>query len=227
MGKRVKKILITTGIVSLMMLGSLTGNTNKTPFSPMVSYASEKTYSDNWKIDGSRDWRYYLNDGSIATDSWVNDYGEWYLLGSDGIMRTGLFKSNGGKYYLLDTVRGTGTYGKLLKNGRVYEGITLQCDTSSDYEGALSQETISSLGAIGMDISNVPDVQNTKHVTNGQIDTPSTGSENQNNSNTSNTNTDSSYGSHYKSPYDTDPNDYADQNGGGATGWHAGEFNTN
>lgn len=157
-----KRFLVVTGLV---MMVSLIGNTNKTPFG-MTAYASE-TYSDNWKVDNAGNWRYYLNDGSVVTDAWVQDHGEWYLLGSDGNMRTGIFRSNGGKYYILDTVRGTGTHGKLLKNGSVYLGVTLQCDTTPDYEGALSEETVESLRAAGMDFINVPDVQNTKHVENG------------------------------------------------------------
>lgn len=167
MNKKIKKVLITTGIVSLMMFGGLVGKTDNAPFSPMTTYAAEVTYSDNWKMDNAGNWRYYLNDGSVVTNSWVQDHGEWYLLGSDGNMRTGLFKSNGNKYYLLDTVRGTGTYGKLLKNGSVYSGITLQCDTSSTYEGALSQETINALRGIGLDFESAPSVENTQHVENG------------------------------------------------------------
>ena len=91
-------------------------------------------------------------------------------------MRTGVFKSNGGKYYLLDTVRGTGTYGKLLKNGSVYNGITLKCDTSAEYEGALSEDT---LAALGVDLTSVPNVENTKHVENGSV-VVTTGTETQN-----------------------------------------------
>lgn len=164
---------------------------------------TQATYSDNWKIDEAGNWKYYLNDGSIVTNSWVQDHGEWYLLGTDGNMRTGVFKSNGSKYYLLDTVRGTGTYGKLLKNGSVYEGITIKADTSADYEGALSEETIASLKATGIDFGNVPNVENTQHVTNGQTTTGN------NNSNTGN--------GGYSGIFN--PEDYAGQDGGGATGY--------
>ena len=134
------------------------------------------TYSDNWKIDGAGTWWYYLNDGSVAKDAWVKDYGEWYLLGSDGAMRTGVFQSNEGKYYLLDTVRNTGTYGKLLKNGAVYQGITLKCDTSEAYEGALSDESIAALKSAGVSFENVPNVENTKHVESGVITSNPVGS---------------------------------------------------
>ena len=187
MGKKIKRLVITTGAL-LLLAGSPIVQANplgeymNTITNTITAQAAE-TYSDNWKMDGAGTWWYYLNDGTVAKDSWVQDHGEWYLLGSDGAMRTGIFESNGGRYYLLDTVRGTGTYGKLLKNGSTYAGVTLSCDTSADYEGALSQETINSLKAAGVDFNNVPNVSNTKHVSNGQV--TSGGSTSQNNSNRS------------------------------------------
>lgn len=172
MKNRLKKIIITTGALLMMTMAPIAQN------NPLGQYLAEMTtitaqaattYSDNWKIDGAGTWWYYLNDGSVAKDAWVKDYGEWYLLGSDGAMRTGVFQSNEGKYYLLDTVRNTGTYGKLLKNGVVYQGITLKCDTSEAYEGALSDESIAALKSAGVSFENVPNVENTKHVENGVI----------------------------------------------------------
>lgn len=172
MKNRLKRIIITTGALLMMTMAPITQS------NPLGQYLNEMTtitaqaattYSDNWKIDGAGVWWYYLNDGSVAKDAWVKDYGEWYLLGSDGAMRTGVFQSNEGKYYLLDTVRNTGTYGKLLKNGAVYQGITLKCDTSEAYEGALSDESIAALKSAGVSFENVPNVENTKHVENGVV----------------------------------------------------------
>jgi len=74
-------------------------------------------------------------DGSVAKDSRIHDMGHWYLLGSDGAMRTGVFKSNGNRYYLLDTVRGTGTCRKLLEDGEVYQGVTLSCSRHQNTKG--------------------------------------------------------------------------------------------
>ena len=165
MKNRLKRIVITTGAL-LCLTAAPIAQTN--PLGSMTVQAAT-TYSDNWKIDGAGTWWYYLNDGSVAKDAWVKDYGEWYLLGSDGAMRTGVFQSNEGKYYLLDTVRNTGTYGKLLKNGIVYQGITLKCDTSEAYEGALSDESIAALKSAGVSFENVPNVENTKHVENGVV----------------------------------------------------------
>lgn len=172
MKNRLKRIIITTGAL-LCLTAAPIAQTN--PLGSMTVQAAT-TYSDNWKIDGAGTWWYYLNDGSVAKDAWVKDYGEWYLLGSDGAMRTGVFQSNEGKYYLLDTVRNTGTYGKLLKNGVVYQGITLKCDTSEAYEGALSDESIAALKSVGISFENVPNVENTKHVENGVITSNPVGS---------------------------------------------------
>ncbi len=124
-----------------------------------------KMYSDNWKLDSNNSWEYYEN-GNKVSNAWVHDHGQWYLLGDDGKMRTGLYESYG-KYYLLDDVRGTGTYGKLLKNGGYYKGVKITADTSGDYEGALSNETLNSLSAVGITKDKAVGVTGTQHA--GQV----------------------------------------------------------
>ena len=134
-------------------------------------YAAE-AYSSNWtneKADLSGTWYYYMNDGSLCTSAWVHDNGQWYLLDASGNMLTGVVKSNGGKYYLLDTVRGTGTYGKMLKNGSVYNGVTISASVNADDEGSLSADTIAQLRSVGVNVDNVPNVENTKHVEGGVV----------------------------------------------------------
>lgn len=134
-------------------------------------YAAE-AYSSNWvneKADLSGTWYYYMNDGSLCTSSWVHDNGQWYLLDASGNMLTGVVKSNGGKYYLLDTVRGTGTYGKMLTNGSVYNGVTISASVNADDEGSLSADTIAQLRAANVNVDNVPNVENTKHVEGGVV----------------------------------------------------------
>lgn len=149
MKKRIKKTVLLCATLSLMLFSQV---------------QAAQTYSDNWKEDDMGNWHFYNDDGTLVKDAWVHDYNEWYLLDSTGTMRTGVFRSNGGKYYVLDTVRGTGTYGKLLKNGMVYQGVVLQADTSSEYEGALDDETLEQLAAVGVEVVNVPNVENTIHV---------------------------------------------------------------
>lgn len=169
MKKRIsKKLVITTGVFALMLFApaapkSTIGQAIST-VTNQIEVQAAQTYSDNWKEDDMGNWHFYNDDGSLVVDSWVHDYGEWYLLDSSGTMRTGVFRSNGGKYYILDTVRGTGTYGKLLKNGMVYQGVVLHADTSATYEGALDNETLEQLAAVGVEVVNVPDVENTVHV---------------------------------------------------------------
>ena len=134
-------------------------------------YAAE-AYSSNWtneKADLSGTWHYYMNDGSLCTSAWVHDKGQWYLLDANGNMLTGVVKSNGGKYYLLDTVRGTGTYGKMLTNGSVYNGVTISASVNADDEGSLSADTIAQLRAANVNVDNVPNVENTKHVEGGVV----------------------------------------------------------
>ena len=134
-------------------------------------YAAE-AYSSNWtneKADLSGTWYYYMNDGSLCTSAWVHDNGQWYLLDASGNMLTGVVKSNGGKYYLLDTVRGTGTYGKMLTNGSVYNGVTISASVNADDEGSLSADTIAQLRAANVNVDNIPNVENTKHVEGGVV----------------------------------------------------------
>ena len=133
-------------------------------------------------------WWYYLNDGTLAKNCWVEDHGQWYLLGSDGAMRSGIFESYG-KYYLLSEVH-DGHFGHLVKSGEVYNGVTIKADTSEASEGALSQESIDALKGLGYQFSSVTSVTGTQHVSDGKV---TTGTETQN-TNTQNTNTQSNQG---------------------------------
>lgn len=123
-----------------------------------------KMYSDNWRLNGSNNWEYYDN-GNKVTNAWIQDHNHWYLVDESGTMRVGLYKSYD-KYYLLDDIRGTGTYGKLLKNGSTYQGVTISADTSSDYEGALSEDTLNRLASVGVKRDNAVNVTGTAHNTN-------------------------------------------------------------
>ena len=161
---RSKHILLSTGLLLGVMFTC--------PVMNNITAIAAETYSDNWtndKEDFSGTWHYYMNDGSLCTSSWVHDNGQWYLLDANGNMLTGVVKSNGGKYYLLDTVRGTGTYGKMLKNGSVYNGVTISASVNADDEGSLSADTIAQLRAANVNVDNVPNVENTKHVEGGVV----------------------------------------------------------
>lgn len=132
------------------------------------AYAADP-YSPHWEMDGNQVWHYRMNDGTWAKNAWVHDEvnGDWYLLDVNGDMLSGTFVSYG-KYYLLDPVRGTGHYGRLLKNGHRYKGITLEASTDNADEGALSANSIQALGGIDS-VMNAVEVSGTKHVEDGNV----------------------------------------------------------
>lgn len=133
-------------------------------------------YSKWWEVDADGNWTYRMADGSLAKTAWIHDEddGEWYLIGDDGYMRTGVFESSG-RYYLLDMTRGTGTYGRLLKDGMDFRGVRIKADTGVELEGALSEETIAGLRGAGVDFSRVPSVSGTQKIENGVVrDDPDT-----------------------------------------------------
>ena len=55
-----------------------------------------------------------------------------------------------------------------MKSG-VYNGVQIQAEQSGDSEGALSQSTLNSLQAVGVQVVGVTNVANTKHVENGVV----------------------------------------------------------
>jgi len=129
-------------------------------------------FSPHWEIDRDQVWHYRMNDGSYASDAWIHDEvnGDWYLLDVNGNMLAGTFVSYG-KYYLLDPVRGTGHYGRLLKNGHKFRGIVLEASTDPADEGALSQETMKAVNALGGadSVANAVEISGTKHVEAGNV----------------------------------------------------------
>ena len=96
-------------------------------------------------------------------------------------MRTGVYKSYG-KYYLLSEVH-DGHYGHLVKNGEVYNGITISASTNADDEGALTDSTLSALRGAGVNVDNVQDVSGTAHTTDGQDVAPELSENAKNNQN--------------------------------------------
>ena len=152
----------------------------------MTCYAAE-AFDSNWEVDGAGTWRYKMNDGSYANNAWIldNTQQNWYLLDASGNMRSGIFESYG-KYYLLDDVRGTGHFGMLVKNGMSFKGITITASTNADDEGALTQESIEKLKALGYNFGSAASVTGTKHVSGGVVTSEGNGGSSNVNSNTSN-----------------------------------------
>lgn len=175
MKNRLKKVIITTGALLMMTMAPIAQN------NPLGQYLNEMTtitahaaeqnqlsYSTRWETQADGSWKYKLDAGGYATNRWVQDEVDhnWYLLDDNGVMRTGVYKSYG-KYYLLSEVH-DGHYGHLVKNGEVYNGITISASTNADDEGALTDSTLSALRNAGVNVDNVQDVSGTTHTTGGQ-----------------------------------------------------------
>ena len=175
MKNRLKKIIITTGALLMFTMAPIS------QANPLGQYLNEMTtitaqaaeqnqlsYSTRWETQADGSWKYKLDAGGYATNRWVQDEVDhnWYLLDDNGIMRTGVYKSYG-KYYLLSEVH-DGHYGHLVKNGEVYQGITISASTNADDEGALTDSTLSALRGAGVNVDNVQDVSGTTHTTGGQ-----------------------------------------------------------
>lgn len=151
-------------LMTLIMTFSLTVS--------FCSYAGSNTtaYSPYWIIDSGNNWHYKLANGTVINDSWIHDEvsGDTYLIDKTGNMSSGLVMSDG-RYYLLDNTRGTGHFGKLMKNGEIYNGITIYADTSASYQGALNDITLNQLAQMGLSVYGAQNVTGTKHVSNGTI----------------------------------------------------------
>lgn len=127
-------------------------------------------YSQYWETQTDGSWKYKLNSGGYAT-GWVQDEVDknWYYMDDSATMQSGVFKSYG-KYYLLSELH-DGHYGHLVKNGETYNGVFISADTSSEYEGALTDSTLSALRNAGVNVDNVKDISGSKHVSDGAVTT--------------------------------------------------------
>ena len=175
MKNRLKKIIITTGALLMMTMAPITQSnplgqymSSMTTITAQAAEQSQLPYSIYWETQADGSWKYRLNIGGYAVNRWVQDEVDhnWYLLDDNGVMRTGVYKSYG-KYYLLSEVH-DGHYGHLVKNGEVYNGITISASTNADDEGALTDSTLSALRGAGVNVDNVQDVSGTTHTTGGQ-----------------------------------------------------------
>mgnify|MGYP001027747049 CR=1 FL=1 len=175
MKNRLKKIILTTGALLMMTMAPISQAnplgeymSSMTTITAQAAEQSQLPYSIYWETQADGSWKYKLDAGGYAVNRWVQDEVDhnWYLLDDNGVMRTGVYKSYG-KYYLLSEVH-DGHYGHLVKNGEVYNGITISASTNADDEGALTDSTLSALRNAGVNVDNVQDVSGTTHTTGGQ-----------------------------------------------------------
>ena len=166
-----RKVLVVTGMMMALFMAAPV--VNSTMLDNVIgveqTYAAELPYSHRWETQSDGQWKYKMDDGSYATNKWLQDEVDqnWYLLDESGIMRSGVYKSYG-KYYLLSEIH-DGHFGHLVKNGEVYNGVTIQASTKKDDEGALTETTINALKAIGFNFDSVKDVSGTSHASDGKV----------------------------------------------------------
>lgn len=166
---RLNRLILTTGAL-LCLTAAPIAQTN--PLGSMEVQAAELPYSIYWETQADGSWKYKLNTGGYAS-GWIQDEVDknWYYMDESATMQSGVYKSNG-KYYLLSELH-DGHYGHMVKNGEVYQGITISASTNADDEGALTDSTLSALRDAGVNVDNVPDISGSQHVSDGEIATPS------------------------------------------------------
>lgn len=166
---RLNRLILTTGAL-LCLTAAPIAQTN--PLGSMEVQAAELPYSIYWETQADGSWKYKLNTGGYAS-GWIQDEVDknWYYMDESATMQSGVYKSNG-KYYLLSELH-DGHYGHMVKNGEVYQGITISASTNADDEGALSDSTLSALRNAGVNVDNVPDISGSQHISDGVIATPS------------------------------------------------------
>ena len=166
---RLNRLILTTGAL-LCLTAAPIAQTN--PLGSMEVQAAELPYSIYWETQADGSWKYRLNTGGYAS-GWIQDEVDknWYYMDESATMQSGVYKSNG-KYYLLSELH-DGHYGHMVKNGEVYQGITISASTNADDEGALSDSTLSALRNAGVNVDNVPDISGSQHISDGEITSPS------------------------------------------------------
>lgn len=166
---RLNRLILTTGAL-LCLTAAPIAQTN--PLGTMEVQAAELPYSIYWETQADGSWKYKLNTGGYAS-GWIQDEVDknWYYMDESATMQSGVYKSNG-KYYLLSELH-DGHYGHMVKNGEVYQGITISASTNADDEGALSDSTLSALRNAGVNVDNVPDISGSQHISDGEITSPS------------------------------------------------------
>ena len=166
---RLNRLILTTGAL-LCLTAAPIAQTN--PLGSMEVQAAELPYSIYWETQADGSWKYKLNTGGYAS-GWIQDEVDknWYYMDESATMQSGVYKSNG-KYYLLSELH-DGHYGHMVKNGEVYQGITISASTNADDEGALTDSTLSALRNAGVNVDNVPDISGSQHISDGVIATPS------------------------------------------------------
>lgn len=139
-----------------------------TTITAQAAEQSQLPYSIYWETQADGSWKYKLDAGGYAS-GWIQDEVDknWYYMDSSCTMQSGVYKSYN-KYYLLSEIH-DGHYGHLVKNGEVYQGVTISASTNKDDEGALTEATINALRDAGVNVDNVKDISGSQHVSDGVV----------------------------------------------------------
>lgn len=145
--RRTRKLIVVASF-GLLLFGAINHPT-------MTAYAAEAgpgaattqqavQQSDRWEGSGDT-WRVKASNGSgYLTNSWFQDLdGSWYMLGSDGIMYSGLVTDQStGKSYLLNTQH-DGTFGRMLTTDGVYNvnGVNVYLTFNQQHDGTFGAIT--------------------------------------------------------------------------------------
>ena len=145
--RRTRRLIVMASF-GLLLFGAINHPT-------MTAYASEAgpgvsttqqsiQQSDRWEGSGDT-WRVKASNGSgYLTNSWFQDLdGSWYMLGSDGIMYSGLVTDQStGKSYLLNTQH-DGTFGRMLTTDGVYNvnGVNVYLTFNQQHDGTFGAIT--------------------------------------------------------------------------------------
>lgn len=145
--RRTRRLIVVASF-GLLLFGAI-----KQP--SMTAYASEAgpgvsttqqsiQQSDRWEGTGDT-WRVRnANGNGYLTNSWFQDLdGSWYMLGSDGIMYSGLVTDQStGKSYLLNTQH-DGTFGRMLTTDGVYNvnGVNVYLTFNQQHDGTFGAIT--------------------------------------------------------------------------------------
>ena len=145
--RRTRRLIVMASF-GLLLFGAINHPT-------MTAYASEAgpgvsttqqsiQQSDRWEGSGDT-WRVRnANGNGYLTNSWFQDLdGSWYMLGSDGIMYSGLVTDQStGKSYLLNTQH-DGTFGRMLTTDGVYNvnGVNVYLTFNQNHDGTFGAIT--------------------------------------------------------------------------------------
>lgn len=173
---RLNRLILTTGALLCLTAAPIAQTNplgqflNKVTCTMEVQAAEQNqlSYSTRWETQADGSWKYKLDAEGYAS-GWIQDEVDknWYYMDSSCTMQSGVYKSYN-KYYLLSEIH-DGHYGHLVKNGEVYQGVTISASTNESDEGALTEATINALRDAGVNVDNVKDISGSQHVSDGVV----------------------------------------------------------